>query len=78
MSTNTDVEPRWLKNIEKIFEFAFKLSFILVALLSLHIIWMFLFGWALLSDERPDPYTEWCAEYHSELSYNECSDIAGW
>ena len=30
----TETEPRWLSNLEKVFEFSFKLSFILVAILD--------------------------------------------
>ena len=75
---NTDTEPRWLKNLERIFEFTFKLSFILVAFLSCYIIWMLLFGWALLTDEGPDLNMEWCEEYHPQLTHSECADMAGW
>ena len=78
MTIKTDTHPRWFRNLERLFEFIFKLSFILVAMLSFYIIWMLLFGWALLPDEGPDPYSEWCEEYHPELTYNECSDVAGW
>ena len=78
MSADTDIEPRWLKNLERWYEFACKLSFILVAILSSYIIWMLLFGWALLPDEGPDLNMEWCAEYHPKLTYSECSDVAGW
>ena len=49
MSSGTETEPRWLKNLEKVFEFTFKLSFILVAILSSYIIWMLLFGWAFFA-----------------------------
>ena len=78
MSSGTDTEPRWLSNLGKLFEFSFKLSFILVAILSSYIIWMLLFGWALLPDEGPDLNMEWCEEYHPKLTYSECSDVAGW
>ena len=78
MSTDTDIEPRWLKNLERWYEFAFKLSFILVALVSSYSVWMLLFGWALLSDEGPELNMEWCEEYHPKLTYSECADMAGW
>ena len=78
MSTDTDIEPRWLKNLERWYEFAFKLSFILVAIVSSYIVWMLLFGWALLSDEGPDLNMEWCEEYHPKLTYRECADVARW
>ena len=46
MSADTEIEPRWLNNLEKVFEFAFKLSFILTGLLSAFIICYFLVGGA--------------------------------
>lgn len=78
MSSATETEPRWLTNLGKVFEVSFKFSFILVAILSSYIIWMFLFGWALLPDKGPDPNMEWCEEYHPELTYSECAEVAGW
>ena len=69
MSTDLDIEPRWLKKLERWYEFAFKLSFILVAIVSSYIVWMLLFGWALLSDEGPDLNMEWYEEYHPKLTY---------
>ena len=79
MSTDTDIEPRWLKTLEKWYEYAFELSFILTGLLSIYIILFFLVGGAFISDEGdPDSHLEWCEEYHPKLSYNECADVAGW
>ena len=79
MNINTEAEPRWLKNIEKLFEFVFKLSFIFVAILSSYIIWYLLFGLVLHSDfDDGSPQQEWCEEYHPDLTYNECSEVAGW
>ena len=79
MSTDTDVEPRWLKNLERWYEFAFKLSFILTGILSVYIILFFLVGGAFISDDNgPDSYSEWCEEYHPNLTYSECADVAGW
>ena len=79
MSSATKTEPRWLNNIEKVFEFTFKLSFILTGLLSVFIILYFLFGGAFISDDNgPVSLSEWCEEYHTELTYSECADVAGW
>ena len=78
MISGVETEPRWLRNVCKVFEFTFKLSFFLVAILSSYIIWMLFFGWALLPDEGSDLNMEWCEEYHPELTYNECADVAGW
>ena len=79
MSSNTEIEPRWLKNLERWYEFAFKLSFILTGLLSVYIILFFLVGAAFISDEGgPDSHSEWCEVYHPKLTYSECADVAGW
>ena len=79
MSADTDIEPRWLKNLERWYEFAFKLSFILTGLLSVYIILFFLVGGAFIPDyDGPDSHSEWCKEYHPKLTYSECADIAGW
>ena len=79
MSTDTDEEPSWLKNLERWYEFAFKLSFILTGLLSVYIILFFLFGGAFFPDDTgPDSHSEWCEEYHPKLTYSECADVAGW
>ena len=79
MSIDTDIEPRWLKNLERWYEFAFKLSFILTGLLSVFIICFFLFGGAFIPDySGPDSHSEWCEEYHPELTHSECAEVAGW
>ena len=79
MSSGTETEPRWLSNLEKVFEFSFKLSFILTGLLSAFIICYFLIGGFFISDEGgPDSHSEWCEEYHPELTYSECAALAGW
>ena len=79
MSGNAETEPRWLNNLEIVFEFAFKLSFILTGLLSTFIIIYFLFGGAFISDDiGPDSHSEWCEEYHPKLKHSECADVAGW
>jgi len=34
---------------------------------------------AFISDDNgPDSHSEWCEEYHPELTYSECADVAGW
>ena len=65
MSSSAETEPRWLNNLEKVFEFTFKLSFILTGLL-------------ITDDGGPDSHSEWCEEYHPKLTFSECSDMAGW
>ena len=51
MSSGTETEPRWLSNLERWYEFAFKLSFILTGLLSVYIMLFFLVGGAFIPDE---------------------------
>ena len=74
--SNTDTEPRWLKNLERIFEFTFKLSFILIAFLSCYIIWMLLLA-GLYYLTRLTLYGG-KEEHHPKLTYSECADMAGW
>ena len=79
MSSGAETEPRWLSNLEKWYEFAFKLSFILTGILSVYIILFFLVGGAFIPDDTgPDSHSEWCEEYHPNLTYSECADVAGW
>ena len=79
MSSGTETEPRWLSNLEKVFEFSFKLSFILTGLLSVFVICYFLVGGAFIPDDNgPVSHSEWCKEYHPELTYSECANVAGW
>ena len=34
---------------------------------------------AFIPDEGgPDSHSEWCEEYHPNLAYSECADVAGW
>ena len=36
-------------------------------------------GGAFIPDEGgPDSHSEWCEEYHPNLAYSECADVAGW
>ena len=79
MISGVETEPRWLRNVCKVFEFTFKLSFILTGLLSVFIILYFLFGGLFITDDGgPDSHSEWCEEYHPKLTFSECSDMAGW
>ena len=53
-------------------------SVVLMVMLSLLIVDIFMF-----SDEDDygvdnSDYGTWCEEYHPELTYNECADVAGW
>mgnify|MGYP001158237913 CR=1 FL=1 len=78
MSRGTEAEPKWLRYFDKLMEFSFMFSVVLMVMLSLLIVDIFMF-----SDEDDygvdnSDYGTWCEEYHPELTYNECADVAGW
>ena len=78
MSSEADTEPRWLRYFDKLMEFSFMFSVVLMIMFSLLIVDIFMF-----SDEGDygvdnSDYGAWCEEYHPNLTYNECADVAGW
>ena len=76
MSTDTDVEPRSFKKFERYLRIGFRLICWSLALLYLYAILYVVF----LPDEgSPEDSKEgWCEEYHPQLTYDECADVAGW
>ena len=78
MSSEADTEPCWLKYFDKLMELSFMFSVVLMILFFVLIIDIFMFA----DDDyfgADDPSREvWCEEYHSQLTYDECADVAGW
>ena len=78
MNSEADTEPRWLKYFDKLMELSFMFSVVLMIILFVLIIDIFMFA----DDDyfgADDPSREdWCKEYHSQLTYDECADVAGW
>ena len=78
MTSEADTEPRWLKFFDKLMELSFMFSVVLMIILFVLIIDIFMFA----DDDyfgADDPSREkWCEEYHPQLAYDECADVAGW
>ena len=76
MNTNADVEPRWMKNKDRILHSFFVLLRIFVILLYVYVVLYVIFR---DDDEQPEhSKSDWCEEYHPDLTYSECSNVAGW
>ena len=76
MNINTEAEPRWVQNKDRILHSFFVLLRIFVILLYVYIVL-----YVILRDddgEFEDSRSEWCEEFHPNLTFNECSDVAGW
>ena len=76
MSSHTVTEPRSLKKFERYLRIGFRLLCWSVVLLYLYAILYVVF----LPDEgSPEDSKEgWCEEYHPQLTYAECAELAGW
>ena len=76
MSSGTVVELRFVKNMLRICQLAYKPLCVCLCLLYLYGILYMVF----LPDDgnHEDLRSEWCEEYHPHLSFNECADVAGW
>ena len=76
MSSYTFAEPRSFKKFERFLRIGFRLLCWSLALLYLYGI-LYL---VLLPDEGSpeDSRGAWCEEYHPNLTYSECADVAGW
>jgi hypothetical protein len=76
MNVNTEAEPRCLKNKDRLIKSLSSLSRIFVIFLYAYII---LYVFFLPVDEEPEhSRSDWCEEYHPDLTYGECSNVAGW
>jgi len=76
MSSGTVVELRFVKNMLRIFQLAYKPLCVCLCLLYLYGILYVVFS---PGNVRPEDFRPaWCEEYHPQLTYNECADVAGW
>ena len=76
MSVYTLTEPRSFKKTERYLRVGFKL-------LCWSLGFMYLFGVLYLvflpdNERHEDSKPAWCEEYHPQLTFNECADVAGW
>ena len=76
MSSYTVVELRFVKNMLRICQLAYKPLCVCLCLLYLYGILYMVF----LPDDgnHEDLRSEWCEEYHPKLTFNKCADVAGW
>ena len=76
MSSSVEIEQRLCKNLDRYFRIGFRLICWSLALLYLYAAMYVVF----LPDEgSPEDSKEgWCEEYHPQLTYDECTDVAGW
>ena len=76
MNINTEAKPRWLKNKDRILHSFFSLLRISVILLYIYIVLYVVFR--PVDGDFEDSRSEWCGEFYPNLTFNECSDVAGW
>ena len=76
MSSGTVIELRFVKNMLRICQLAYKPLCVCLCFLYLYGILYLVF---LPDDGSPeDSKPAWCEEYHPELTYSQCADVAGW
>ena len=76
MSSHTFTEPRLFNKFERHLRIGFRLICWSLGFLYLYGV-LYL---VLLPDEisPEDSRSAWCEEYHPELTYSKCADVAGW
>ena len=76
MSFNVDVEKYPSKNLDRYFRVGFRLTCWSLVLLYLYgVLYLVL---RLDDGNHEDLRSAWCEEYHPNLTYSECADVAGW
>ena len=76
MSSHTFTEPRSFKKLERYLRIGYRLLCWSLGLLYLYGVLYVVFTPDEGSPE--DSRTAWCEEYHPQLTYDECADVAGW
>ena len=76
MSRSAEIESYSFNKLERYLRIGFRLLCWSLGLLYLYGIMYLVFT----PDEgnHEDKRSEWCEEYHPNLSFNDCADIAGW
>ena len=78
MISSAENLSKWAKHFDTLMKFTFNFSVVLMIMLFLLIADIFMFANEdAFGADDPDR-GEWCEEYHPDLTYNECADVAGW
>ena len=76
MSSGNIIEQGLVQKILYLLRLSFKPLCVCLCVLYLYGILYVVFS---SDDEGPEhSKTEWCEEYHPELTYSACADVAGW
>ena len=76
MTFNVNAEKRPFKQLGRYFRIGFRLLCWSLVLLYLYAVLYLVF----LPDDgsSEDSKEGWCEEYHPQLTYDECAEVAGW
>ena len=76
MSSSDEIEPRLFNKFERHLRIGFRLLCWSLFLLYVYGIMYLVFT----PDEgnHEDSRSAWCEEYHPQLTYDACADVAGW
>ena len=78
MISSAENLSKWAKHFDTLMKLTFNFSVVLMIMLFLLLVDIFMFANEdAFGADDPDR-DEWCEEYHPELNYNECADVAGW
>ena len=78
MNDRIDLEPSWPRYFDKLMKITFIFSVVCMIMLLVFIINIFMFAdddYFGLDDPSRE---EWCEEYHPDLTYDNCANVAGW
>ena len=78
MISSAENLPKWAKYFDILMKLTFNFSVVLMIMLFLLIADIFMLPSEDDFAADNSDYGAWCEEYHPELTYSECSDVAGW
>ena len=78
MISSAENLPTWAKYFDILMKLTFNFSVVLMIMLFLLLVDIFMFSSEDAFAVDNSDYGAWCEEYHPELTYSECSDVAGW
>ena len=78
MISSAENLSKWAKHFDTLMKLTFNFSVVLMIMLFLLIADIFMFSSEDDFAADNSDYGAWCEEYHPELTYSECSYVAGW